>query len=159
MGVSEDTGTDFYLFIENAFDTTKKEAAFTTFNNGTELLNDAHVRGLTLHGRKFSKFQLDGEGKENEIKKSYHENTEDGGLRRLTTKEWTQVKKVFQLKLNLYSVLLGVCPEGMHLQSASTCDDEDAYFEYFPNGDQYYAGRENHNAFLLVGYSDIKQKL
>ena len=152
MGVSEDTGTDFYLFIESAGQS--KTADVVTFNKGTDILRKKHEKKETFHGHKFSAFQL-----ESEIIQAQKDNKADGGNRRLTKKELAQVETVFKAKPELRTAALDVCSKDSWVQSASPCVSNGAWFQYLRDGGQNFYFRYVYDASLLVGRSDPQPKV
>lgn len=149
MGVSETTGTDFYLFLENATDTTKKTADIMTFNEGTILFLQKHQEQATFHGHSYSAQQL-----KDEIVAAYKSGTADGGIRRLTDVEWMQVYKVLELKSELHELAVNTREKNHWVQTASPIDSSRAYFKSVVNGMLTADSRNYFNdGILLGGYS------
>lgn len=152
MGVSEDTGTDFFLFIQSAGQS--KTADIVSFDKGTDLLKKKYKNNETFHGHKFSAFQL-----ESEIIQAQQVGKADGGNRRLTQKELAQVETVFKAKPELRTAALEVCSKDSWVQSASPYGDNFMCFQDLSDGEQ--DGFEMHEcvASLLVGRSDPQPKV
>ena len=84
MGISEDTFTHFFLFIDNIGE--NEYADVVSIEKGENILREKCNNKEKFHGHNFSEFH-----EEKEIIQSYRKNTADGGLRRLTRKELEQV--------------------------------------------------------------------
>ncbi len=146
MGVSEDTGTDFFLFIESAGK--NKTADVVTFNQGTKIMQEKHMNNETFRGHKYSEFQ-----EESAIIASYKNITADGGIRRLTNREWSQVEKVFEQKSELRDAIMEVVPKNYWVQTASQYVDYSARFKILRAGYQDGTTRGN-DTCVMVGRSE-----
>lgn len=166
MGISDTTNTPFCLFLETVA-LTKHHTSLSfldsaSFSTGTQEMRQKHKQGAEFRGHKYSKFQLDkfetdkfiscrdgyGVIRHDEIKRSYEQGTDDGGVRRLTHHEWKQVEEVFNLKPELRELALEVFKQSW-VQTASLHDSGHAYYHDIKNGEHSVYGCDVYGAVVL----------